>query len=136
MKTYKISKEYWATFQNFNTLEEAQQWTLSVLGEGYSVEISTDFQIVPPTPEEKLEMDIQFGQQLIKEFLKDNRLIQPAVTPYESLELLTKFQNIEKLANLGDIKSVRILLNNIEVDDRVFTQERKNRYLSTIDGYK
>ncbi len=136
MKTYKISREYWSTFQNFNNIEEAEAWALEKIGAGCLVEISTDFQIVPPTPEEKLEMDIQFGQQLIKEFLKDNRLIQPPVTPYESLELLTKFQNIEKLANLGDIKSVRALLYNIEVDDRLFTQERKNRYLSTIDGYQ
>lgn len=134
MKTYKILKDNWATFQNFNSLEEAEIWALEKLGQGCTVIIS-DEQILPITAEQKLQLDLEFGKQLIKDFLTDNRLITPAVSPTESLELLNKFQNIEKLASLGDIKSVSILLNGIAVDNRLFTQERKDRYLTMIGDY-
>lgn len=134
MKTYKILKDNWATFQNFNSLEEAEIWALEKLGQGCTVIIS-DEQILPITAEQKLQLDLEFGKQLIKDFLTDNRLITPAVSPTESLELLNKFQNIEKLASLGDIKSVSILLNGIAVDNRLFTQERKDKYLTMISNY-
>lgn len=136
MTTYKISKENWATYELFNSLQEAQDWTLLNLGNDYIVEVSSDIQIEPPTKEEKLHNDKQFGQFIIEMFLLDNRLIEPPVTQYESLELLQKFDNIEKLANLGDIKTVKTLLYNISVDDRVFTQERKDKYLNLINNYK
>lgn len=134
MITYKISKDYWSTLQNFNNIQEAEAWALEKVGEGCTVTIS-DEQILPITAEQKLQSDLQFGDILIKEFLKDNRLIVPIVTPTESLELLNKFQNIEKLASLGDIKSVSILLNGIAVDNRLFTQERKDKYLTMISDY-
>lgn len=136
MVTYKISKGNWATYQLFNSLLEAEEWTNSNLGTGYIVEISPDLQIEPKSPQEKLDNDISFGKMLIEMFLLDNRLIVPAVKPVESLELLNKFQNVEKLASLGDIKSVKALLYNISVDDRLFTQERKDKYLSLINGYQ
>lgn len=136
MTTYKISKNDWATYLLFNTLEDAELWTLSNLGEGYIVEISPDIQIELPTKEEKLKADIDFGNVLIEMFLLDNRLIEPEVTPYESLELLNKFDSIQKLASLGDIKSTKVLLNNTSVDDRLFTQERKDKYMNLINNYK
>lgn len=135
MITYKISKDSWATYQLFNDIVEAEQWTLTNLGTGYTVEISTDIQITPPTAEEKLEADLKFGTMLIDMFLIDNRLITPAVTPTESLQLLSEFDNIEKLARLGDIKSVSILLNGVQTDTRLFTQERKNKYMSMINSH-
>jgi hypothetical protein len=136
MVTYKISKENWATYQLFNSLIEAEQWTLTNLGTGYIVEISPDVQLEPKSPQEKLDEDINFGKMLIEMFLLDNRLIVPSVTPVESLELLNKFQNVEILASLGDIKSVKAILYNISVDNRLFTQERKDKYLSLINGYQ
>ena len=72
---------------------------------------------------------------LIDMFLLDNRLIVPHVTPSESLNLLSEFDNIEKLARLGDIKSVSILMNGVQTDNRIFTQKRKDKYLSLINGY-
>ena len=87
------------------------------------------------TPKEKLQIDINFGNSLIEEFLTDNRLIIPAVTPSESLQLLSEFNKIEKLARLGDIKSVKILLNGITVDNRLFTQDRKDKYMGWINTH-
>ena len=135
MITYKISKGAWATYQLFNDILEAEQWTLTNLGEDYLVEISPDVQIEPITPEERLNNDIRFGLSLIDLFLLDNRLITPSVTPVESLTLLSEFNNIEKLARLGDIKSVSILMNGVQTDNRIFTQERKDKYLSLIVGH-
>jgi hypothetical protein len=135
MITYKISQGSWATYQLFNDILEAELWTLSNLGTGYTVEVSTDVQITPPTPEERLQQDIQFGLSLIDMFLLDNRLITPPVTPVESLNLLSEFNNIEKLARLGDIKSVSILMNGVQTDNRIFTQERKDKYMSMINSH-
>ena len=86
------------------------------------------------TPEEKLSSDMNFGEMLIEMFLLDNRLIVPHVTPSESLNLLSEFDNIEKLARLGDIKSVSILMNGVQTDNRIFTQERKDKYMTMIDA--
>ena len=135
MTTYKISKDSWATYQNFNSLQEAQDWTLLNLGSGYTVELSPDMQITPPTPEERLQNDIQFGLNLIEMFLLDNRLVTPSVTPVESLNILSEFENIEKLSRLGDIKSVKILLGGMQTDMRIFTQDRKDKYLNMISSY-
>lgn len=139
MITYKISKGNWSSYELFNSIEEAELWTLNNLGQDYIVEISTDIILEPKTTEEKLQSklqsDKQFGKYLIDTFLLDNRLIQPTVTPSESLQLLSEFNNIEKLANLGDIRSVQLLLTNITTDNRLFTQERKDKYLSLINGY-
>jgi len=134
MTTYKISKDYWSILKNFNTLQECEDWVLSTFGTGYTITIS-DTPLIPPTPEEILQSDLQFGNYLIDEFLLDNRLITPAVTPSESLQLLSEFDNIEKLARLGDIKSVSILLNGIQTDVRLFTQERKDKYINEINSH-
>lgn len=135
MTTYKITKDYWGTLQNFNTIQEAETWALEKVGEGCIVTIS-DEQILPLTPEEKLSSDMNFGAMLIEMFLLDNRLITPSVTPSESLNLLAEFDNIEKLARLGDIKSVSILMNGVQTDPRLFTQARKDKYLSLINAYQ
>lgn len=134
MTTYKISKDNWSTLKNFNTLQDCEDWVLNTLGVGYTITIS-DIPIIPLTPEQKLQSDLQFGNYLINEFLKDNRLITPIVTPSESLQLLSEFSNIEKLARLGDIKSVKILLNGVTVDNRLFTQDRKDKYMGWINSH-
>lgn len=135
MNTYKITRGGWVTYQTFNTIEEAQAWAFEKWGDEAVVTLSTDYIITPPTPEEKFQFDKDFGKQLIDTFLIDNRLITPIITPAESLQLLNQFQSIEKLASLGDIKSVQVLLNQIVVDDRLFTQERKDKYMGMINSY-
>ena len=138
MQTYKITdtdNPFWGLYKNFVSLQDAQTYT-NTLGSTFSVELaSPEYQIPEPTPEEKLKYDIEFGNQLIDIFLLDNRLITPSVTPSESLQLLNQFQAIEKLASLGDIKSVQVLLNQVIIDDRLFTQERKDKYLGMINSY-
>lgn len=135
MNTYKFTRGAWCTYKNFTTIEEAQVWSFEKFGDEVVVTISTDYIITPPTPEEKLGLDKDFGAQLIEMFLLDNRLITPSVTPTESLQLLGDFQSIEKLASLGDIKSVQVLLGGVQTDARLFTQERKDKYMDLVNGY-
>lgn len=136
MQTYKITDTNnvsWILLRNFDNLQSAQLFAEN-LGNNYSAEIS-DEQIPSITLEQKLQNDIKFGNELIKTFLLDNRYIEPTVTPNESLELLNKFNDIQKLASLGDIKSVQILLNSIQTDLRLFTIERKEKYILMISNY-
>lgn len=136
MQTYKITDTNnvsWTLLRNFDNLQSAQLFAEN-LGNTYSAKIS-DEQIPSITLEQKLQNDIKFGNELIKTFLLDNRYIEPTVTPNESLKLLNKFNDIQKLASLGDIKSVQILLNSIQTDLRLFTIERKEKYILMISNY-
>ena len=135
MITFKISRGNWSTYQSFNTIEEAQAWAFEKWGDDAIVSVSNDIVVTPPTPEQKLLFDKDFGSMLVEMFLLDNRMITPSVTPTESIELLSKFQSIEKLASLGDIKSVQVLLSAVQTDDRIFTQERKDKYMDLVNGY-
>ena len=135
MNTYKITRGGWVTYQTFNTIEEAQAWAFEKWGDDAMVSVSNDIVVTPPTPEQKLLFDKDFGSMLVEMFLLDNRMITPSVTPTESIELLSKFQSIEKLASLGDIKSVQVLLSAVQTDDRLFTQERKDKYMDLVNGY-
>jgi len=135
MMTYKISKDFWSVYKNFNSLQDAEQYA-NTLGQGYTTELAApQYQIQPPTPQQKLDNDIIFGNQLIVEFLVDNRLITPAVDEQESIQLLNQFNSIERLAKLGDIKSVKVLLEQTQTDVRIFTQDRKDKYLNLINNY-
>jgi hypothetical protein len=82
----------------------------------------------------QLKEDLKFGQFLIEEFLKDNRLLPISFTPESSLLIFQKFSDVEALCRLGDIKSVRLLLIGKEVD-QIFTQERKNKYIQMCDEH-
>jgi len=104
------------------------------LGSGYDYEVSPE-QIPEPTQEERLENDKQFGVSLIDKFLVENRYIIPPITDNESLTLLYEFSDIERLARLGNIKGVKALMLNVQVDARLFTQQRKDEYLQTINSY-
>ena len=77
----------------------------------------------------ELRKDLEFGNRLILQFLLDNRNSPIAFDNEVSIQLLVKFQKLEALCRLGDIKNVALLLPTIETDE-VFTQERKDNYIS------
>jgi hypothetical protein len=134
MKTYKIYKDQNSIFNNFNTLEEAETWALENYDNTWAVELASENQqITPLTIERRLPLDIDFGYQIIGEFLKDNRLYG-YIPIQDSINLLNKFSDIEKLCRLGAIKDVQTLMQAVIVDD-IFTQERKDKYLSMITEY-
>jgi hypothetical protein len=133
MKTYKIYKDFWACFKNFNSLEDAQIYADN-LGLGYIAELALPEDQIPVlTSLQKLPLDIDFGNQLINTFLEDNRNYG-YISIQDSITLLNKFNDIEKLCRLGSIKDVQTLMQNVIVDN-IFTQERKDKYLQMITNY-
>jgi hypothetical protein len=81
-----------------------------------------------------LDRDMIFGKLLVYEFLLDNRLMPAAITPQDSLQLLSKFNVVAALCDKGDIKSVNALLPGIVIDN-LFTQERKDKYIAMVTDH-
>lgn len=129
MNYYKISKDLWSTIQKFESLDAAQAFADS-LGEGYTAEYYAPY--TPPTLQERLSMDLQFGQDLVYVFVEDNRIMD--ITPAQSEAVLVKFRDILAFAQTGAITSINTYLPAIPVDE-VFTQERKDKYMQMITDY-
>lgn len=129
MDYYKISKDYWEVIQKFESLDAAQAFADS-LGEGYTAEYYAPY--TPPTIQERLTMDLEFGQDLVYIFVEDNRIMD--ITPAQSEAVLQKFRDILAFAQTGAITSINTYLPAIPVDE-VFTQERKDKYIEMITNY-
>jgi hypothetical protein len=129
MNYYKIIKDNCQTIQRFASLEEAQAYADS-LGEGATAEFFAPY--VPPTIQERLELDLQFGQQLVYVFVEDNRIMD--ITPTQSESVLQKFRDILAFAQTGAIPSIQTYLPLIAVDE-VYTQKRKDKYVQMINDY-
>lgn len=132
MTTFKIEKDLITYFKNFNTLQDAETYTLEVLGVGWTVTVSEE-QITPLTPQQQLESDIFFGKNMIQLFLIDNREL--GVIPVsEQLIQLDKFKDINTLLGVGALKASYDLIT-ITSTDQYFTQQRKDKYLNEISNY-
>ena len=129
MNLYKISKDYWEVVKKFATLEDAQAFADS-LGEGYTAEYYAPY--TPPSIQQRLKMDIQFGQDLVFSFVEDNRII--GTTQEQNDAILVKFRDILAFAQTGAINSINVHLPNIAIDE-VFTQERKDKYIAMVTNY-
>lgn len=129
MNYYKIYKDNWSTIQKFSTLEEAQAYADS-LGTGYTAEYYAPY--VPMSIQERLDMDMAFGQELVYTFVEDNRIMD--ITSSQSEAVLQKFRDILAFAQTGAITSIATYLPAIPIDE-VFTQERKDKYIQMITDY-
>lgn len=129
MNNYKIYKDLWSTIQKFANLEDAQAFADS-LGEGYTAEFYAPY--TPPSIQERLQMDMQFGQELVFIFVEDNRIM--GTTQEQNDAILVKFRDILAFAQTGAIESINTHLPNISVDE-VFTQERKDKYIAMVTDY-
>jgi hypothetical protein len=129
MNYYKIFKDLWSCIKKFESLETAQIFADS-LGEGYTAEFYAPY--VPPTIQERLTMDMQFGQDLVFVFVEDNRIM--GTTQEQNDAILVKFRDILAFAQTGAIESINTHLPNIPTDE-VFTQERKDKYIQMVTDY-
>ena len=129
MNYYKISKDLWSCIKKFESLEDAQAFADS-LGEGYTAEFYAPY--TPPTIQERLQMDMQFGQDLVFVFVEDNRIM--GTTQEQNDAILVKFRDILAFAQTGAVESINAHLPNIPVDE-VFTQERKDKYMAMVTDY-
>ena len=129
MNYYRIYKNDWSTVRQFASINDAQTFAES-LGTGYVAEFWKAFQ--QPDVYQKLQMDMDFCQNLISEFLEDNRNMN--ITPEQSDAVLMKFKDILSFAQTGAVASLNVHLPLIPVDE-IFTQERKNKYVNQVSEY-
>jgi len=129
MNYYKITKGTYSVLKRFDTLAKAQAFA-DTLGDGYTAEFYAPY--VPLTLQERLDLDLEFGQHLIYVFVEDNRIM--AITSAQSEGVLVKFRDILSFAQTGAITSIATYLPLISVDD-VFTRERKDKYVQMITNY-
>lgn len=129
MDYYKIYKDQWSLIKQFATLEDAQAFA-DTLGTGYTAEFYKSY--TPPTIQQRLDMDLDFGSHLVYIFVEDNRVMD--ITPEQSEAVLQKFRDILAFAQTGAITSIDNYLPLIPTDD-VFTQQRKDKYVQMITDY-
>jgi len=129
MDYYKIYKDQWSLIKQFATLEDAQAFA-DTLGTGYTAEFYKAY--TPPTIQQRLNMDLNFGSHLVYIFVEDNRVMD--ITPEQSEAVLVKFRDILAFAQTGAITSIQTYLPLIPTDD-VFTQQRKDKYVQMITDY-
>ena len=130
MDYYKISKDYWSVTKLFPTLEDAQAFSNTLPDPPYEVEFFSTY--TAPTIQERLQMDMSFGQDLVFVFVEDNRIM--GTTQEQNDAILVKFRDILAFAQTGAIESINTHLPNIPVDE-VFTQERKDKYMAMVTDY-
>ena len=129
MDYYKIYKDQWSLVRQFANLDDAQAFA-DTLGVGYTAEFYKAY--TPPTIQQRLNMDIDFGSYIIYVFVEDNRVMD--ITPEQSEAVLVKFRDILAFAQTGAITSIQNYLPLISTDD-VFTQDRKDKYITMINEY-
>lgn len=129
MDYYKIYKAGFSIIKQFESLQAAQTFA-DGLGVGYTAEFYKPY--TPPTIQDRLEKDLNFGDYLIFVFVEDNRIMN--ITPEQSEAVLVKFRDILAFAQTGAITSIQNYLPLIATDD-VFTQERKDKYILLINDY-
>ncbi len=129
MNYYKIYKALWSLIKQFANLDAAEAFAAG-LGPGYTAEFYKEY--TPPTIQERLQSDLDFGAHLIYVFVEDNRTMN--ITPEQSEAVLIKFRDILAFAQTGAITSIKNYLPLIPVDD-VYTQQRKDKYINLINNY-
>lgn len=129
MDYYKIYKAGFSIIKQFESLQDAQTFA-DGLGVGYTAEFYKPY--MPPTIQQRLEKDLNFGDYLIFVFVEDNRIMD--ITPEQSEAVLVKFRDILAFAQTGAITSIQNYLPLITTGD-VFTQQRKDKYILLINDY-
>ena len=76
--------------------------------------------------------DRQFGQQLLNQFLAENKTMN--LTTNQSLGLLAKLGTVKALLEAGALTAAKEVLNSVETD-AIFTAERKANFLAKLTDY-
>lgn len=134
MNNYKFTKPNnpRSFIQQYANDTDAQTFADSYDGGGWNVEN------LGPVPQksasELLASDIEFLKGLMADFILLNRADN--ITPIESQILLTEFNGIKQLSEVGAVPEVRASIEAIIPPvARVYTVERKANDLAKIDAY-
>lgn len=80
----------------------------------------------------QVKKDRAFGQELLNDYLAQNKSLE--LTTQQSLSQLSKFSTVKALLEVGAITASAQMISAIVVDE-VFTQERKDYFISRINSY-
>jgi hypothetical protein len=135
MQTYKITNGIATYTKNFASLQDAQTFADS-LGEGYTATLAPPSEQIPPiTGRERVQMGLDFGNELTFTFLDDNQ--SSAFYPFTEAQnnaLMAKFQSVLAFAQVGSIRQISDMLPSIATDE-IFTQARKDNYITMCANF-
>lgn len=121
---------------NFDNVADAKQWRDSNLDNGYSVEVS-QYQPEPVSVDQRLIMDIHFGESIYKEFLLMNRkqnLGQGSPMPLGvSKNLRDELKYLRDLIMAGDIIQAKEELETMQAS--LLPTPVRNYFIARIDDY-
>jgi hypothetical protein len=137
MACYKIEKLGIVRYLNFVDLTSAQAYADS-LGTGYVASLQ-DVQDYPPiniSEEDKAVQDKYFLLGLVSNFVVENRE-SGTLTLAQDLALLSAFNNIKQLAEVGAVDATRELLIGLTglPIAGVYTELRREKDILRIDSY-
>jgi hypothetical protein len=135
MQTYKITNGIATYTKNFASIQSAQTFADS-LGEGYMATLAPPSEQIPPiTGRERVQMGLDFGNELTFTFLDDNQ--SSAFYPFTEAQnnaLMSKFQSVLSFAQVGSIRQISDMLPSIATDE-IFTQARKDNYIAMCANF-
>ena len=132
MNSYKFTKNSRVLIKEYATLTEAQNFADIYDGGGWNVENLGA--VAQKTPEQLLQDDVDFLKDLMANFVILNRADN--ISPAESSELLTAFNNIKQLSEVGAVPEVQASIAALVPPiARVYTLQRQTDDLAAIAAY-
>lgn len=136
MNNYEIKKEYRAFIKPFTDYAAAESWAISYFTDNFTI---TDLgAVIPLTEAEKLQLRQDFGKQLLNKYLMDNDALAKErgypFTVEETAQQAQKFQLVMGILPLGSLKQCLDIIT-VTATDTIFTQERKDKYISELNNF-
>jgi len=135
MQTYNITNGKITYTIDFESLADAQSFA-DGLGVGYTATLAPPNEQIPPiTGAERVQMVLDFGNELKVTFLNDNQ--SSPLFPFTEAQnnaLMAKFQTILSFAQVGSILQISEILPSIVIDE-IFTQARKDNYIAMCANF-
>ena len=135
MQTYNITNGKITYTIDFASLADAQSFA-DGLGVGYTATLAPPNEQIPPiTGAERVQMGLEFGDELKVTFLNDNQ--SSPLFPFTEAQnnaLMAKFQTILSFAQVGSILQISEILPSIVIDE-IFTQARKDNYIAMCANF-
>ena len=135
MQTYSITNGKITYTIDFESLADAQSFA-DGLGVGYTATLAPPNEQIPPiTGAERVQMVLDFGNELKVTFLNDNQ--SSPLFPFTEAQnnaLMAKFQTILSFAQVGSILQISEILPSIVIDE-IFTQARKDNYIAMCANF-
>ena len=133
MPNYKATRKTHYKIYVAANITEAQQ-IADAFGTGWTVE-ETNEPVPTITGSERVQMGLDFGNELKVTFLNDNQSspLYP-FTEAQNNALMSKFQAVLSFAQVCSILQISEMLPSIVIDE-IFTQARKDNYIAMCANF-